>query len=273
VSLSSPSSRARGRAARWALACALVAAPAAAAVRLDVNGAVEPSAEGLLVRLEVSNRGDGAAARLDVEGELFGHYAETGLPGGVRGGATESVWLHFPAPAPRPGVHAVALHLRYPEGAAREPVSQRAYLLVAIGARAETPLATSASAAPFETAGTLRVEVRSADGAAHTARVRVLPPRGVNALAQPEVAVPAGGAAVAQVPLIRTGPSRSERHELIVLASTAVEGVETTAVARAMVQLVPHRPWMPRLRLPLAVAGAVLLAGAVAVELWRRWEA
>jgi hypothetical protein len=241
-------------------------------VRLDVGGAVEPSPDGLLVRLDVSNRGDQAAPRVDVEGELFGHYAQSTLPAGVGAGATQSLWLHFPVAPPRPGVHAVALHLSYPAAAARDPASQRAYLLVALGARAEPALRVSAAPARFETAGTLRVELQGTGGAAQAARVRVLAPRGLNVLGEPEVTVPAGGAAVAEVPLIRTGPSRSERQELILLAVTTTAGVDSTAVGRAEVELVPHRPLMPRLRIPLAVAGALLLAAAVAAEMWRRWE-
>ncbi len=273
MSHSSPSSRVGRARALCALLCALAAAPvSAAAVRLEVGGAVEPSSGGLMVRLDVSNRGDLPATRLDVEGELSGQYAESSLPAGIRAGASQSVWLHFPVPPPRPGVHAVALHLRYPVPGARESASQRAYLLLALGARADPPLRVTAAPASFETAGVLRVELESTDGAAHAVRVRVLPPRGLNALEEPEVSVPARGAAVAQVPLIRSGPSRSERHELIVLAATTTDGVDSTAVTRASVDLVPHVPVLPRVRIPLAVLGALLLAAAVAVEVWWRWR-
>lgn len=241
-------------------------------MQLDVGGAVEAAADGLMVRLEVSNRGDAAATRLDVEGELFGHHAQAVLTGGVRAGATERVWLHFPVSPPRPGVHALALHLRYPVAGAADPASQRAYLLLALGAQAETPLSLAADAARFETAGPLRVTLRANDGAAHTVRLRVLAPRGLNALQDPEVTVPAQGAAVAEVPLIRSSPSRSARYELILLAATTLDGVETTAVARATVQLIPHAPVLPRLRVPLAVGGALLLAAAAAAEMWSRWR-
>ena len=250
--------------------CALASARAQAAVRLEVAGVAQPGADGLLVRVDVTNRGDRAAGRLDVEGELFGQYAEASLPAGVQAGATQGVWLHFATPAPRPGVHALALHLRYPVIDVHEPASQRAYLLLALGAQADSPLRLAAAPARFETAGTLRVELSATDGRAHVARVRALPPRGMNALEDREVTVPAGGAAWAEVPLIRTGASRSERLELIVLAATTTDGLESTATALARVELYPHRPLMPRLRIPLAVAGGLLLAAAVALELWRR---
>lgn len=254
-----------------ALLCALGAVPAGAAVHLEVGGAAEPGgADGFLVRVDVSNRGDRAAGRVDVEGELFGQYAEGSLPAGVLAGATQSLWLHFPAPPPRPGVHALALHLRYPVIDVHAPASQRAYILLALDVKADSPLRVSAAPARFETAGKLRVELRGLDAVAHVARVRVLAPRGLNALEDREVTVPAGGLAAVEVPLIRTGPSRGESLELIVLAATTTDGVESTATALASAELFPHRPLLPRLRIPLAVAGALLLAAAVAAELWRR---
>jgi hypothetical protein len=249
------------------------AAPAGAAVRLEVAGEAEPGADGLMVRLDLSNRGDRALPRVDVEGELFGHYAEAALPAGLQAGATERVWLHFPVAPPRPGLHALALNLRYPVLDVREPSSRRACLLLALGARAESPLRVSAAPARFETSGTLRVELRAEDGRAHVARVRVLAPRGLNALEEREVTVPPGAAATAEVPLIRTGASRGESLELIVLAATTTDGVESTATAPARVELFPHRPWLPRLRIPLTVTGALLLAAAVAAELRRRLSA
>jgi hypothetical protein len=251
----------------WA---ALALSSAEAAVRLEVAGAAEPAADGLLVRVDVTNKGDRAAGRLDVEGELFGEYAESSLFAGVQPGATQSVWLHFETPPPRPGVHALALHLRYPVINVHEPASQRAYLLLALGATADSPLRLAAAPARFETAGTLRVDLSATDGAAHAARVRVLAPRGLNVLESRQVVVPAGGTAPVEVPLIRTGGSRSERLELIVLAATTTDGIESTATALAGVELFPHRPLLPRLRVPLVVAGALLLAAAVAAELWRR---
>jgi hypothetical protein len=207
---------------------------------------------------------------VDIEGELFGDYAEASLFAGVQPGATQSVWLHFATPPPRPGVHAVALHLRYPAIDVHQPASLRAFLLLPLGGAAASPLRVSAATARFETTGALRVELSAADGATHSARVRVLAPRGLNVLASPEVAVPAGGAAAVEVPLIRTGPSRSEKLDLVVLAATTTGGLESTATAPARVELFLHRPLLTRLRIPLAVAGALLLAAAIALELRRR---
>jgi hypothetical protein len=256
-----------------ALGLLWLAAPAAAAVSLEVGGAVESSAQGLMVRLDVANRGDVAAERLDAEGELFGYHAEGALAGGLAAGQARSLWLHFPLPPPRPGLHALALHLRYPVPGASEAASQRAFLLLALGARVEPALRLSVAPAAFETSGALAVALESADGQAHAVRVRVLAPRGVNVLQDPEVEVPARGTATARVPLIRGGPSRRERQGLVVLAATTVNGVESTQAATTTVDLVPHLPLLPRLRVPLAVAGVVLLAAAVTLELLLRSRA
>jgi hypothetical protein len=239
-------------------------------VRLEVAGAAEPGGDALMVRVDVTNRGASEASRLDVEGELTGHYAEGRLAAGVPAGATRTVWLHFPVRPPRAGVHAVALHLRYPVRGATEPASQRAFLLLVLGADVPPAVRLSAAPAVFETSGELAVTLESADGRPHAARLRVLTPRGVNALLAPEVAVPAAGAASARVPLLRTGPSRAERLRLVLLAEATVENGQSTAAGTAEVQLVPHRPLLPRLRIPLAVAGALLLAAAVALEARRR---
>jgi hypothetical protein len=260
------SSRAAAAALLWALA-----APAAAGVRLEVGGAVEPAEDALMVRLDVTNRG-AAAVRLEIEGEIFGHHARTALPGGVAAGAAVTAWLHFPVQPPRPGVHALALTLEYTEAGASQSASQRACLLLQLGAPADPALRVAASPASFETSGTLRVGVQSADGRAHDVRVRVLAPRGVNALAEPSLRVPPSGGASVDVPLIRTGPSRRENHEVIVVAATDSGGAESTELARAQVELVPHLPLLPRLRPLLAVAGALLLAAAVAAEVWSRWR-
>jgi hypothetical protein len=270
----SPSSaKTASRAAGAALAALLAAAaPAPAGVRLEVGGALEEAAadSGLRVRLDVTNRGDSAAPRLEVEGELFGFHAEGRLHDGVGPGATASLRLDLPAVPPRPGVYALALHLRYPVPGQTETASQRAYLLLALGARGAPAVRVTALATTLETSGALGLDLESADGLAHDVQVRVLSPRGLNALAEVKAVVPAQGRTRATVPLIRTGPSRSERLGVVVLAASTTDGVEDTVAITAVVDLVPHRPWMPRLRIPIAVAAAALLLAALAFEFRRR---
>src|SRR6185295_11581516 len=216
---SSPTSTSRAGAALFALL--LSAAPAAAVVRLDVGGALEPVDIGLRVRLDVTNHGDAAALRVDVEAEIFGVYAEGRLPGPLAPGATQSVRLDFATAAPeRPGIHALALHLRYPVSGQTETASQRAYLLLGLGPHGPPAVRLTPRPSSFETSGALDVDLESADGRPHTVQVRVLGPRGVNALAAASAAVPAQGSTRATVRLIRTGPSRSERLGVVVLASS-----------------------------------------------------
>jgi len=268
VSPSSPTSA--SRAAGAALAALLTAsAPAAAAIRLDVGGALEPADAGLRVRLDVTNRGDVAALHVDVEAEIFGLYAEGRLPGPLAPGATQSVRLDFTAAPARPGVHALALHLRYPVSGQTETASQRAYLLLALGSHGPPAVRLAPRPTTFETRGSLDVDLESADGRPHTVQVRVLGPRGVNALAEAPVDVPARGPARATVPLIRTGPSRNERLGVVVLAASTDDGLQDTVATTAVVDLVAHKPWMPRLRIPIAVLSIALLFAAIALEFRR----
>ena len=268
----SPSSAKTARRSAGAALAALLwaAAPARAEIRLEVGGALEPSGSGLRVRLDVTNRGDTAAPRVDVEAEVVGAYAEGVLPAGIVPGGMQSLWLDFAATPARPGVHALALHLRYPVTGQADPASQRAYLLLALGARSAPAVRVSTLPATLETSGALAIDLESTDGRARPVHVRVLAPRGVNALAAVDVDVPAQGRARATVPLIRSGPPRSERLGVVVLASSTTEGVVDTAASTAVVELVPHRPWMPRLRIPIAVASVVLILAALAAEFLRR---
>lgn len=240
-------------------------------MRLDVGGALEPADLGLRVRLDVTNHGDAAADHVEVEAEIFGVYAEGRVPGPLAPGATQSVRLDFVAAAPtRPGVHALALHLRYPVGGQTEAASQRAYLLLALGTHGPPAVRLAPRPSSFETSGALDVDLESADGRPHTVQVRVLGPRGVNPLAEASARVPAQGSARATVPLIRTGPSRTERLGIVVLARSTDDGVDDTAAATAVVDLVAHKPWMPRLRIPIAVVSVALLLAAAALEFRRR---
>jgi hypothetical protein len=90
----------------------------------------------------------------------------------------------------------------------------------------------------------------------------------VNALGEPVLSVPARGSASARVSLIRIGSSRRETVPVTVVATAESGGAETTAFVR----LTEHQPALPRLRAPLAVASALLLAAAVAAEFWARWR-
>jgi hypothetical protein len=172
--------------------------PARAEAVLDVSGSVVSVAPRLEVRVVVANRGDRAAAPLDVVGELLGERSEARLAGGVAPGGEGAVLLSFAPASPRPGTHALTLLLEHPvegtpDGAGNPPVaSQRAWLLVALGASPPPPVRLEADPLRLDVRGELAVRVESADGEAHRVRLRALTARGLRAEgAGAELVVPA----------------------------------------------------------------------------------
>ncbi len=196
-------------------------------MRFEVGGAVESADEALEVRVDVINGGDVAATAVDVRGELGDEVDQVALPNGVPAGATRSVLFRF-ARVPRPGVHVLGLRLDYTEAAAsgRTAVttSQRAYLLLSLGANPGEALRLSAGEASIGTRGMVPVRLESADGASHRVRVRVLTPRGLNADSPVEVEVPATGAATAEIPVLRGSVPRPSRQGILVVAEVAGRG-------------------------------------------------
>jgi hypothetical protein len=241
-------------------------------VRLEVAGEVRLAEGALVVRVDLANRGLLGARGVEVEGELFGERRQAVLPGVLAAGATRPVELAFPGGAPRPGVHALALHLRYVPGdaAGAAPASQRAYLLLALGANPPAPVRLSLPDATLTRYAVVPVRLESADGAAHRVKLRALAPRGVNALAPEEVVeVPPSGSATASLRVVRAGAPPASQAGIVVLAAEVGGAVERTAAATARVALLPPRaPWLPRLRAPLLATALALLFAAVAVELW-----
>lgn len=255
------------------LLLALAAAPGPApGVHLDVAGEVREADGRLLVRVDLTNRGAEEALAVQVEGELFGARGEAALPGSLAPGATRGLELGFPGAIPRPGVFALALHLRYvpkdAPGGAR--ASQRAYLLLALGANPAPAVRLTVPDARLSRYAAVPVRLESADGAPHRVRLRALAPDGLNALPPGEtIEVPAAGGATAALRVVRAGAPAGSEAGIVVLAAEVGSAVERTAVATGRVQLVaPPSPWLPRLRAPLLVAALALLAAAVGVELW-----
>ena len=265
-----------------------LAAGAEAEVRLEVSGAVRHAGDVLEVDVDLVNRGDSAAGPVTVEAELLGERDRTTLTEGLPPGIGGRLGFHLPLDLPRPGVYPLTLLIDYsatdaaaapPEAAAAEAstagepsLSQRAYLLVALGAQATDP-AVRVSAAPgrFGTYGAVPIEVASADGRAHRVRLRVETARGLRVLDEPrEIDVPAGGKARLEARLVRSGPPRSGPQGILVIAEVLDGDVHRTAVATENVELVPEEPWLPRLRVPLAAAAAALMLATLAVEVLRR---
>lgn len=256
-----------------AAAAPAASAPPSGAPAFDVGGNVAINEDGELeVRVDLINRG-GAAASVTVQGELAGNYDEARLPAGVVAGATASVRLVFPNQVPKPGVYPVVLLLDYgptaAPGAAAAAQSQRAYLLLTLGATAPAPVRITAPEVRLRDRALLPVVLESADGRAHRIRLRVLTPRGLNPeRLHDEVAVPASGAATVSVPLLRGGVQRTSRQGLLLVAETVDGDVAQAAIATSVVEVEAESHLMSRWRDPFVVAAALLLAAAAFLE-WR----
>jgi hypothetical protein len=262
-----------------ALSLVLFTAPASARAEavLDVSGSVVSVAPRLEVRVVVTNRGDREAAPLEVVGELFGERSEARLAGGVAPGGEGAVLLSFAPASARPGTHALTLLLEHPvegtpDGAGNPPVaSQRAWLLVALGASATPPVRLEADPLHLDVRGELAVRLESADGEPHRVRLRALPARGLRAEGDgAEVAVPARGTVLAALPLVRAGAARGRRHAVLLVAEATDGPLVRTAVLAVPVEVAAFPSRLPHLRVPLLVLGFLLVAVALGVEGWRR---
>jgi len=231
----------------------------------------------LEVRVVVTNRGDRPATPLEVVGELVGERSEARLAGGVAPGGEGAVLLAFAPSGVRPGTHALTLLLEHPvagppDGAGNPPMaSQRAWLLVALGANPGPAVRLAADALHLDVEGDLAVQLESADGEAHHVRLRALTARGLRAEGGgTEVAVPAKGVSPARLPLVRAGAPRGSRHAVLLVAEALDGSVARTSVLAVPVEVDPDPSQLPRLRSPLLVLGWLLVAIALAVEAWRR---
>ena len=175
------------------------------------------------------------------------------------------------------GIHALTLLLEHPIGGMPDaggnpPVeSQRAYLLLALGAHPDPAVRVDPAVASLDVVGGLPVRLASADGNAHRVRLRVLTARGLRAPGPPvEVDVPATGSVSVTAPLARAGASRGTRHGVLVVAETMGGPLARTSVAVASVDIAPDPSLLPRLRVPLLALGLALLAVAALLEVRRR---
>jgi hypothetical protein len=189
----------------------------------------------------------------------------------VAAGATGSARLVFPNEVPKPGVYPVVLLLDYgptaAPGAATPTQSQRAYLLLTLGATAPAPVRLSAPEVTLRDRALLPVVLESADGRAHRVRLRVLAPRGLNPeRLHDEVAVPASGAATVSVPLLRGGVQRQSRQGLLLVAETLDGDVAQAAAATSVVEVEAASDLMPHWRSPFVIAAGLLLAAAAVLE-------
>lgn len=227
----------------------------------------------LEVRVVVHNAGGRIEGPLDVAGELLGERQQARVSSGLPASATAAVVLPFPVEPARPGLHALVLLLEHPvagpEDAAGNPPleSQRAWLLLALGARPEPAVRVSADPVVLDVRRPLTVRLESADGEAHRVRLRAWPPRGLR-FPGPEalVEVPSRGEARASLPLIRAGAGRGTRQGVLVVAENLDGPLARTAVAATTVDVAPDPSLLPRLQWPLLGVGVVLLALAALAE-------
>jgi hypothetical protein len=230
----------------------------------------------LEVRVVVTNRGDRPAAPLEVVGELLGERVAARLAGGVAPGREGGVLLAFAPAGARPGTHALTLLLEHPvegppDGAGNPPVaSQRAWLILALGASPPAPVRLAADPLRLEVRGDLAVRLESADGEPHQVRLRALTARGLRAEGGgTEVDVPARGASAAALPLVRAGAPRGSRHADCLVAE-ALDGPHARAAVLAVpVEVASDPSLLKHLRAPALVLGLLLVAVALGVEGWR----
>jgi hypothetical protein len=260
----------------FVVALASLAAPARPDAALDVAGAVAATSPRLAVRVTLTNRGDRPAGPIDVRGELFGEPQAARLAGTLAPHGSGSVTLEFATPAPKPGLHALTLLVEHPlEGApdgAGNPAmaSQRAFLLLALGASPGPAVRMRADPLRLDVRGSLAVHLESADGEARRVRLRALTARGIRSEGGPiDVDVPAKGELRTVLPVARAGAARGTEHALLLVAETPDLEVSRTAVAAANVVVAADPSWLPRLRTPLLGLGITLLAFALGFEIWK----
>ena len=224
----------------------------------------------------LENKGDLKAQPLSVEGQLGAERRQERLQGGVAPGATEQVVLRFPLEVPRPGLHALTLLLEWPVGPAPPDgtlpptASQRAFLVLTLGALAEPAVRVTVAELELETSGPLSVGLESADGASHRVSLGVLTPRGLNVLdAGGEVIVPATGRVNAAVTMLRAGAPRESQQGVVVVATVLDGDLERAAVATGVVNLTRDPALLPGLRPALWLVAAGLLAAAAYAEVRR----
>jgi hypothetical protein len=264
------------RAFALALGLCASAARARADAVLGVSGEVLATAPRLEVRVSVSNRGDQPAASIEVVGEFLEQRRAARLAAPLGPGQSGAVVLDFDVSAAPPGVHALTLLLEHPlpgtpDAGGNPPLSsQRAWLLVALRASPAPAVRVVARPARIDVRGLLEVSVESADGSPHRVRLRALSARGLRLeTGALDLAVPATGAAVTQLPIVRAGAPRGTRHGVLLVAESREGPPLRTTVAVASVDVAPDGSLLPRLRTPLLVLALLMLLVVIGVEVWR----
>jgi hypothetical protein len=270
--------------ARLATAAAILtsflAAPAWPDASLGVSGRVVATEPRLAVSVTLTNRGDPCLGPIDVAGELDGQRRAARLAGGLARNAEGVLTLEFARAPERPGLHALTLLVEHPlagtpDAAGNPPLaSERAFLMLAIGASPGEAVRIEAEPLGIDVRGALAVRLESRDGEAVRVRLRALTPRGLRAEAEEVlVDVPARGPATVSVPIVRAGAPRGRRTALLLVAETPDGPLARTSVAAAAVEVENDPSRVAALRPLILTVGLGLLAAAVLYQLWTRSSA
>lgn len=239
---------------------------------MQIAGEVSIGADLFEVRVSLSNEGDAKAAAVAVRGELLGNVDRAEIADGILAGTTRRVQLHYPLDYPRPGVYPLVLLLEYStEADVPQRLSQRAFILVALGSEPPPAVKLELRELALGSVGTLRVGLSSVDGVAHKVRVRVETPLALHALGSPgEVEVPAAGQVQVPFRIQRGSAAQGSQQGILVVAETTDGVLARTTVLTGVVRVLADTSWLVRLRWGiLAIAVALLLAAGVAEA--RRW--
>jgi hypothetical protein len=241
-------------------------------VRLAVTGSSRVEGRALVLSVGLRNGGDTTAAALQVTGELAGVRAQA-PPADLPPASERAFELRYAADLARPGLYAVPLDLEFREGTGPDAParSEIGYLVAPLGARPAPALGVHVGAARIEVMGRVVVGVESRDGAAHTARVELRTPRGVNVLdPAAEIRVPAGGRTETSFRVVRAGAVPGRSIGLVAIASVLEGPLQRDTVGDGRLSIRPREAWLPRLRRPLVAVAVGLLCAAVRVEWGRR---
>jgi hypothetical protein len=254
-------------------ALTLAATPAVADVRLDVGaGPIAATEDHLDVTVEMRNEGATATGPLDVDGEIFEHHSLASVTEGIPAGEARSVTLRFPPDVPRAGVHPVSLLLDY--AAAGTPgtrLSQRAYLLVALGEAPPPAVRVVLGETRLDWAGEAILGVESVDGLPHAVRLRLEGPRGLRVVdPDGEIAVPPRGIVRVPVRIFRGTLPWDTVQGVLAVATTTDGPAARTTVTAGSVRVLPDPAWLPRFRKPLLLVTLLLLGAAAFAEAWKR---
>jgi hypothetical protein len=256
-----------------------LAAPARTDAALDVSGRVVASEPRVAVSVTLTNRGEPCPGPIDVAGELDGQRREARLAGGLGRNAEGAVTLEFASAPRRPGRHALTLLVEHPlegtpDAAGNPPLaSERAFLMLAMGASPGEAVRIEAEPLRLDVRGTLAVRLESRDGEAVRVQLRALTPRGLRAEGDAVlVEVPARGQATASVPVVRAGAPRGSRMALLLVAETPDGPLARTSVAAAAVEVEKDPSRVAALRPLILAAGLAMLAAAVLFQAWTRFS-